>query len=158
MNKNVLVVCATVIFIFIGSFGYAIERLSHNTTTTVSLLTLLFTQLGLLVAALGTFIKTDKSKQAAETAAANTDRMLNGDMETKIISVLNRIVPGLLSRHVPMLVESALAAHEAAPAPSEALADGPTEDPTASVLPEPPRPLPEPPTHPPVMGGGQVGG
>jgi hypothetical protein len=161
VNKNVIIICATVAFVFILAFGLAVQDISKNTTTTISLLTLLFTQLGLLIAAIGTLIKTDKTKNLVEENSNQIDKIMNGEMENKILKVLNRVVPPLLAKHVPLLLEQHLAQHphlENPPSPSPGLAAPPLGTPTDPPGFVPPGAPVAPPSTPPTMGGGQVGG
>lgn len=85
-SRNVLVVCATVMFCFVMATAVAVLRVSHDNATALSLVVILLGSLAPTIAALAVVIKGESIKQTGEDTNQKMERVLNGEMADKIKS------------------------------------------------------------------------
>jgi hypothetical protein len=83
-SRNVLIICGTVMFCFVMATAVAIERITNDNATALSLIVILLGSLAPTIAALALVVKGESMKQTAEDTNAKVDRVLNGEMAAKI--------------------------------------------------------------------------
>lgn len=79
-------------FCFCLGTAVAVLRLSTDSNAALGLVTLFFTNLGVIVAALAAFVKGSANGVKLDSIQGHTDRLINGDMEAKIKAVLRDTV------------------------------------------------------------------
>ena len=99
-SRNVLFVCVTVMFCFVTGAAFGIERISSDGGSAIGLITILFTNLGLTVAALAALIKADKVRSTVSDIKGDTSDLLNGVMQKKIAIAVRTELKALLDEHL----------------------------------------------------------
>lgn len=99
-SRNVLVVCGTVMFCFIAGLSVAVLRFASDGPTALGVITVLFTQLGVTIAALTLVVKGEATKVVAADTNQKVDRILNGEMQEKVEqAVQTKLIQWLQDEH-----------------------------------------------------------
>lgn len=91
-NTGTVIVCVTVMFCFtlavIAGLAWAIPDGARSSTITVTILA----ALAPTIAAITVLVRQDKVKEVAHDTNEKVDKVLNGEMEAKMLSVVQRVL------------------------------------------------------------------
>lgn len=103
--RNVLIICVTVMFCFVVGTAVAIVRLTTDNNAALGLVTILFTNLGIVIAALAALIKSNSAQNTAQdvndtvtSIESHTNRILNGEMERKVEEAVANVLTNWLTK------------------------------------------------------------
>lgn len=89
--RSLVIICATVMFCFVLGTAVAVIRLTTSNAA-LGIITLCFTNLGVMIAALASFYKATMNQHKLETIETHTEGILNGEMEAKIRAVIQDVI------------------------------------------------------------------
>lgn len=83
-SRNVMIICGTVMFCFVMATAVAIVHWANDPTTALTLIVILLGSLAPTIGALALVVKGESIRQTAEDTNNKVDRVLNGEMASKI--------------------------------------------------------------------------